>query len=174
MAAYDIRIIGDPVLRQKAHDVTDIDDALLRLADDMVETMYEAPGVGVAAPQVGVQKKLFVWDIGEGPNAMINPEIIESDGEWTFEEGCLSVPGLSWEIVRPKLVHVIGRDLDGNEVSYEADEFEARMFQHELDHLEGTLLVDRLDPDSRKEALATLRDLQITAEKQPSRGLRLR
>ena len=174
MAAYDIRIIGDPVLRQKAHDVTDIDDALLRLADDMVETMYEAPGVGVAAPQVGVQKKLFVWDIGEGPNAMINPEIIESDGEWTFEEGCLSVPGLSWEIVRPKLVHVIGRDLDGNEVSYEADEFEARMFQHELDHLEGKLLVDRLDPDTRKEALATLRDLQITAEKQPSRGLRLR
>ena len=174
MAAYDIRIIGDPVLRQKAHDVTDIDDALLRLADDMVETMYEAPGVGVAAPQVGVQKKLFVWDIGEGPNAMINPEIIESDGEWTFEEGCLSVPGLSWEIVRPKLVHVIGRDLDGNEVSYEADEFEARMFQHELDHLEGKLLVDRLDPDTRKEALATLRDLQITAEKKPSRGLRLR
>jgi len=174
MAAYDIRIIGDPVLRQQAHDVTDIDDALLRLVDDMIETMYEAPGVGVAAPQVGVQKKLFVWDIGEGPNAMINPEIIESDGEWTFEEGCLSVPGLSWDIVRPKMVHVIGRDLDGNEVSYEADEFEARMFQHELDHLAGTLLVDRLDPDTRKEALATLRDLQIGVEKKPSRGLRLR
>jgi len=175
MAAYDIRIIGDPVLRQRAHDVTDIDDSLLRLVDDMIETMYEAPGVGVAAPQVGVQKRLFVWDIGEGANAMINPEIIESDGEWTFEEGCLSVPGLSWEIVRPKLVHVIGRDLDGNEVSYEADEFEARMFQHELDHLEGTLLVDRLDPDTRREALATLRDLQIGAEPpKPSRGLRLR
>jgi len=174
MAAYDIRIIGDPVLRQKAHDVTDIDAALLRLVDDMIETMYEAPGVGVAAPQVGVQKKLFVWDIGEGPNAMINPEIVESDGEWTFEEGCLSVPGLSWDIVRPKLVHVIGRDLDGNEVSYEADEFEARMFQHELDHLDGTLLVDRLDPDTRKEALATLRDLQIGVEQKPSRGLRLR
>jgi len=175
MAAYDIRIIGDPVLRQKARDVTDIDGALVRLVDDMIETMYEAPGVGVAAPQVGVQKRLFVWDIGEGPNAMINPEIVESDGEWTFEEGCLSVPGLSWEIVRPKLVHVVGRDLDGNEVSYEADEFEARMFQHELDHLEGTLLVDRLDPETRKEALATLRDLQIGAEPaKPSRGLRLR
>jgi len=174
MAAYDIRIIGDPVLRQKARDVTDIDGALLRLVDDMIETMYEAPGVGVAAPQVGVQKRLFVWDIGEGAKAMINPEIIDSDGEWTFEEGCLSVPGLSWEIVRPKLVHVVGRDLDGNEVSYEADEFEARMFQHELDHLEGKLLVDRLDPDTRKEAMATLRDLQIGVEQKPSRGLRLR
>jgi len=174
MAAYDIRIIGDPVLRQKAREVTEIDDALLRLADDMIETMYEAPGVGVAAPQVGVQKKLFVWDIGEGPNAMINPEMVESDGEWTFEEGCLSIPGLSWDIVRPKLIHIVGRDLEGNEVSYEADEFEARMFQHELDHLEGILLVDRLDPDTRKEALTTLRDLQISVEQDRPSGLGLR
>jgi len=174
MAAYDIRIIGDPVLRQKARDVTEIDDALLRLVDDMIETMYEAPGVGVAAPQVGVQKKLFVWDIGEGANAMINPEMVDSDGEWTFEEGCLSVPGLSWDIVRPKLIHIVGRDLDGNEVSYEADEFEARMFQHELDHLEGILLVDRLDPDTRKEALATLRDLQVGVEQNRPSGLGLR
>ncbi len=174
MASYDIRIIGDPVLRQRARDVTEVDGALVRMVDDMIETMYEAPGIGVAAPQIGVQKKLFVWDLGDGPNAMINPELIESDGEWTFDEGCLSVPGLSWEIVRPKRIHIVGRDLDGNEVSYEADEFEARMFQHELDHLEGVLLVDRLDPDTRKEALATLRDLQIGVDRKRPGGLGLR
>ncbi len=175
MATYDIRIIGDPVLRQQARDVTDIDDALIRMVDDMIDTMYAAPGIGLAAPQIGVQKRLFVWDIGTGPNAMINPEMVESDGEWTFEEGCLSVPGLSWDIVRPKQVHVVGRDLEGNEVSFEADEFEARMFQHELDHLAGILLIERLDPDTRKEALATLRDLRIGADQDdsPSDGLRL-
>ena len=87
--------------------------ARVKLVDDMLETMY-APGIGLAAPQVGVDKRLFVWDIGDGPNAMVNPEIIEGDGEWVFEEGCLSVPGLSWEIVRPKKIHIVGRDLDGN------------------------------------------------------------
>lgn len=175
MAAYEIRIIGDPVLRQKARDVTDVDAALVRLVDDMLETMYAAPGLGLAAPQVGVQKRLFVWDLGDGPQAIVNPEIVESDGEWVFEEGCLSVPGLSWEIVRPKIVHVVGRDLDGNEMSFEADEIEARLFQHELDHLEGTLLIERLDDDDRKAALATIRDAQLRGFAAPSDddGLRL-
>ncbi|MEM7142997.1 MAG: peptide deformylase [Actinomycetota bacterium] len=170
MAAYDIRVIGDPVLRQKAKDVTEIDDALLRLVDDMLETMYAAPGIGLAAPQIGVDKRLFVWDIGTGPNAMINPEIVDSDGEWVFEEGCLSVPGLSWEIVRPKQIHIVGRDLEGNEVSFEADELESRMFQHEFDHLDGTLLIERLDDDTRKAALRTLRDLQIGRPEKPAGG----
>jgi len=161
MSGYDIRIIGDPVLRQRAREITDIDASVRRLVDDMLETMYEAPGIGLAAPQVGVQKRLFVWDIGEGPMAMVNPEIVESDGEWLFEEGCLSVPGLSWEIARPKTIHIVGRDLDGNELSYEADELEARMFLHEMDHLDGTLLIERLDDDTRKEALKTIRDLQL-------------
>jgi peptide deformylase len=161
MSGYDIRVIGDPVLRQTAREITDIDGSLVRLVDDMLETMYEAPGIGLAAPQVGVQKRLFVWDVGLGPEAIINPEIIESDGEWLFEEGCLSVPGLSWEILRPKTIHIIGRDLDGNEVSFEADELESRLFQHELDHLEGTLLIERLDEDTRKAALKTIRDLQM-------------
>lgn len=167
MSGYDIRIIGDPVLRQTAREITEIDGSLARLVDDMLETMYEAPGIGLAAPQVGVQKRLFVWDIGEGPEAMINPEIVESDGEWLFEEGCLSVPGLSWEIVRPKTIHIVGRDLDGNELSFEADELEARMFQHEMDHLDGTLLIERLDDDTRKEALKTIRDLQLGAAEKP-------
>ena len=163
MSGYDIRIIGDPVLRQRAREITEIDGSLARLVDDMLETMYEAPGIGLAAPQVGVQKRLFVWDIGEGPEAIVNPEIVESDGEWVFEEGCLSVPGLSWEIVRPKVVHIVGRDLDGNELSFEADELEARLFQHEMDHLDGTLLIERLDADTRKQALKTIRDLQLGA-----------
>ena len=167
MSGYDIRIIGDPVLRQTAREITEIDDSLVRLVDDMLETMYDAPGIGLAAPQVGVQKRLFVWDVGAGPEAIINPEIVESDGEWLFEEGCLSVPGLSWEIVRPKIVHIVGRDLDGNELSFEADELESRLFQHELDHLDGTLLIERLDDDTRKLALKTIRDLQFGAAEQP-------
>ena len=161
MAAYEIRIIGDPVLRRRAAEIDNIDDTLVRIVDRMVETMYEADGVGLAAPQVGVQKRLFVWDVGEGPRAMVNPRIVESDGEWTYDEGCLSVPGLSWEIVRPKRVHVVGRDLDGNDMSVEADEVEARLFQHELDHLDGTLLLERLDPADRRAALRTLREMGI-------------
>lgn len=157
MALYDIRVIGDPVLKKPARTVEEVDSALVRLAGGMVETMYEASGIGLAAPQVGVGKRLFVWDVGEGPHIIVNPEIVESDGEWTFEEGCLSIPGLSWEVVRPKQVHVVGRDLDGNEMSIEADELEARLFQHELDHLDGTLLIEHLDDDTRKAALRTLR-----------------
>ena len=161
VAPYDIRIIGDPVLRRRAADVADVDSTLVRIVEGMVETMYSADGVGLAAPQIGVQKRLFVWDLGDGPRTIVNPQIVESDGEWVYDEGCLSVPGLSWEIVRPKQVHVIGRDLDGNEVSVEADEIEARLFQHELDHLDGTLLIERLDEPTRKAALRTVRELGI-------------
>ena len=178
MAPYEIRVIGDPVLKQSAADVTEIDGNVARLVDDMVATMYAAPGVGLAAPQIGVQKRLFVWDIddGSGPHAIVNPEIVESDGEWTYQEGCLSVPGLSWEITRPNRVHVVGRDLDGNEVSYEASEFEGRMFQHELDHLNGVLLVERLDEDQARQAKRQVRDLMLGmgSAQQPSRGLSLR
>jgi peptide deformylase len=177
-APYEIRVIGDPVLKQRAADVTDIDGKLVRLVDDMVATMYDAPGVGLAAPQVGVQKRLFVWDLNDdtGWHAMVNPEIVESDGEWVYEEGCLSVPGLSWDIVRPNHVHVVGRDLEGNEVSYEASELTGRMFQHELDHLNGILLVERLDDDQAKDAKRQVRDLMLgfTSEPAPRRGLSLR
>ena len=157
-APYRIRVVGDPVLRQRAAEIADIDGRLAKLADDMLVTMYEAPGAGLAAPQVGVQKRLFVYDVGDGPGVIVNPEIRESRGEWEFEEGCLSVPGLSWQIVRPKEVHLVGYDLHGNEISLEADEFEARCFQHELDHLDGVLLLERLDDDTRKQALRTIRE----------------
>lgn len=156
-----IRLFGDPVLRQKAREITDIDSRLARLADEMLETMYAAPGLGLAAPQVGVQQRLFVYDVGEGPRTMVNPEIVETDGEWLYDEGCLSVPGLSWEILRPKRIHLVGRDLDGEEVSVEADELESRLFQHELDHLDGVLLVERLDEDQRREARRALRELTL-------------
>ena len=92
---------------------------------------------------------------------VINPRIEESDGEWVFEEGCLSVPGLSWEITRPKRIHMVGIDLDGNDVSLEVDELEARLFQHELDHLDGILLVDHLDDDQQRAARKTLREMTL-------------
>lgn len=159
MTTYSIRTYGDPVLRQRAADVAEIDGRLKTLADDMVVTMYEAPGVGLAAPQVGVQKRLFVYDLHDdkGPRTIVNPVVSEARGEWTYEEGCLSVPGLSWPIVRPKEIHLTGFDLEGNAISIDADEFEARVYQHELDHLDGVLLVDRLDSDLRKEAKRILR-----------------
>ena len=158
MSPFEIRTFGDPVLRRAATEVTDIDARLVRLTDDMLTTMYQAPGIGLAAPQVGVQKRLFVYDIGEGPQVLVNPEISESDGEWVYEEGCRSVPGLTFEIVRPKEVHLTGVDLDGNDVSIEADELLARLFQHELDHLDGVLLLEHLEPDEAARAKRALRE----------------
>jgi peptide deformylase len=169
MAGYTIRVFGDPVLKQRATEIEHVDGKLVRLAADMATTMYEAPGVGLAAPQVGVQKRLFVYDLqdGLGARTIVNPVITETSGEWGFEEGCPSVPGLSWEIVRPKVVHLTGYDLEGNEVSIEADEITARCFQHEMDHLDGILLLERLDADTRKKALRTIRELGIGANFDP-------
>jgi peptide deformylase len=166
MTTFAIRQYGDPVLRQATREIDQIDGVVAKLAEDMLETMYDAPGVGLAANQVGVQRRLFVYDVGDGPNVVINPRIVEASGEWTYEEGCLSVPGLSWPIVRPDSVHLVGRDLEGNELSIEADEFTGRVFQHELDHLDGILLVERLDDDQRREAKAFLhaRTLRLPVE----------
>ena len=155
--------MGDPVLRQEAKSIDNIDGRIVQMVDDMVPAMYQAEGIGLAAPQVGIQKRLFVYDIDEGPQTLVNPEIVDSDGEWTFEEGCLSVPGLSFEIIRPKEVHLVGRDLNGNEVSIEADELLARLFQHELDHLDGVLLLDHLERDERKAALRRWREIQSSS-----------
>jgi peptide deformylase len=175
--AFEIRVIGDPVLKQRAAEVSDVDGALVALVDRMFTTMYEAPGLGLAAPQVGVRKRLFVYDIDGEPKVLVNPEIVESSGEWAFEEGCLSVPDLAWEIVRPTQVHLRGYDLDGNEVDLEADELEARLFQHELDHLDGVLLVEHLTDEQRTEAKKALRDLMLQGRRLPADdaldGLRL-
>ena len=158
MADYQIRLFGDPVLTQRAAPVTDIDGGLARLVEDMLVTMHEARGLGLAAPQVGVQKRLFVYQMEERePLAIVNPTIVETRGEWEYEEGCLSIPGLYFPIVRPKEVHLTGWDIDGHEVSIEADELEARCFLHELDHLDGQLLLTKLDKSQRKEAMRELR-----------------
>jgi peptide deformylase len=154
---YTIRTFGDPVLKQRAKDVTEIDGDLVRVVDTMFETMYEARGVGLAAPQVGIQKRFFTYDVDEDPGVLINPEVVDGSGEWVYDEGCLSVPGLHFEIVRPNLVTVRGLDLDGNEVIVEADELMGRLLQHEIDHLDGVLLLDRLEPEVRREALRELR-----------------
>jgi len=161
MSAYAVRVYGDLVLRQVAREVEEVDGSLARLADDMVETMYDSEGAGLAAPQVGVQKRLFVYDVGEGPQAVVNPTLVEVAGEWYHDEGCLSIPGLRLGIVRPNQVHIHGYGLDGEEVSIEADEFLGRVFLHEIDHLDGVLMVERLEEDARKLALRVLRDRSL-------------
>lgn len=159
MAAYSIRLYGDPVLKQRAAPIDNIDGTVKALADAMLESMYEVHGLGLAAPQVGVQKRLFVYDLYDdtGPRVIVNPTITEASGEWTFDEGCLSIPGLYFPITRPKEVLLTGFDLNGNEIQIEADEILARAFQHELDHLDGTLMLEHLDKDQRKAALRELR-----------------
>ncbi|MHB8262503.1 MAG: peptide deformylase [Acidimicrobiales bacterium] len=166
MDSLAIRIYGDAVLRKRAAEVPDVDGNLVNLAEAMIHTMHEAPGVGLAAPQVGVSKRMFTYDVGDDSGVtgdkrqgvIINPVVEEARGEWSYEEGCLSVPGLSWQITRPMEIHLTGYDLDGNQVSIEADELFARVLLHELDHLDGVLLVDRLDGDQRKDALKALRE----------------
>ena len=158
MAAYRIRTFGDPVLKQRAEEVTEIDGRIARLAEEMHVSMKEAHGVGLAAPQIGVSRRLFVYEIGDsGPRTMINPVIVEADGEWEHEEGCLSVPGLYFQVTRAKRVLVRGYDLDGRPISAEGEEMEAKLFQHEVDHLDGRLLLELLDADQRKQAMGELR-----------------
>ena len=154
---YQIRTYGDPVLKTCAAEITNIDGKLVKLADEMLQVMYEAPGLGLAAPQIGVQKQLFVYDVDDSPQILINPKIIESSGEWVYDEGCLSIPGLSVEMLRPKLILVRGINLDGNTVEIEADELLARLFQHEIDHLQGVLMFERMTADQRKLAFAEYR-----------------
>jgi peptide deformylase len=158
MAIYPIRTFGDPVLRTGAADVSDDPKSLERLVDDMLETMYEAPGVGLAAPQIGISKRIFVADIGEGPFTMVNPEIVEVSGSWTYDEGCLSVPGYYWPIKRPGYAKARGFDVYGEPVEFEGDELMARVLQHEIDHLNGMLLIERLSRRERRQALRDIRE----------------
>lgn len=144
MAIREIRKEGDPVLRRVAKEVTKFTPELKKLARDMADTMYDADGVGLAAPQIGVSKRIWVIDVGDGLFAMVNPEITLQEGEQIGPEGCLSIPGYSYET--PRYEHVIckGFDLDGNEKVVEGNGLLARALQHETDHLNGILFVDRL------------------------------
>lgn len=173
--AYEIRTFGDPVLKTPAAAVTEIDGKVARLVDNMFETLSVSDtGIGLAAPQVGVQKQIFVWEVEEKRELVINPQIVESSGEWVYEEGCLSIPGLYVELVRPKEVLMRGLDLDGNEIEFEADELMGRLFQHELDHLNGVLMFDRMEPEQRKAALAEYRRILDEEAKAKPRRLRLK
>lgn len=161
MAVFPIRVFGDPVLNTPAQPVETFDDALRRLIDDLLETMYAAPGVGLAAPQIGISKRLFVYDVGEGPGHLINPELAAATGEWAFDEGCLSVPERFWPITRPGYARLEGVNVDGEPVVLEGEELMGRMLQHEFDHLNGMLLLERLGKRERKAALRELRDAAL-------------
>lgn len=159
VAPYEVRVFGDPVLKTPCRKVDEITDVTRSLAKDMLSTMYLAPGVGLAANQVGVSLRMFVYDDSEGKGArvIINPEIVETSGTFTYEEGCLSVPGQFFEIVRPDHVLLRGTDLNGNPIELETSGFEGRILQHEVDHLDGKLLLSRLTPEQKKQAMASLR-----------------
>lgn len=150
MALRNIRKYGDDILRKKCREVDEIDKRLLTLIEDMKETMEDADGVGLAAPQVGILKRLFVIDIGEGTLVFINPEIIETSGSQTDEEGCLSLPGELKEVVRPNYVKARALNEKGEEFEIEAEELLARAILHEYDHLNGTLFIDRVKDPSKK------------------------
>ena len=158
MAIFPIRTFGDPVLRTPAAEVTEIDADIARLVDDMIETMYEAPGVGLAAPQIGVSLRVVVFDAGDGASHLINPVLLETSGSFEFEEGCLSVPGHYWPIKRPAFARAKGLDLNGEEVEYAGEGLLGRVLQHETDHIEGHLLLDAMGRRARKQALKMLRE----------------
>ncbi len=172
MAIYPIRTFGDPVLRTSCVQVSDFDAKLATFVSDMIETMYAAPGVGLAAPQIGVARRIVVFDAGFGPKELINPVLVDAhetsevpplegydaDEWWEFDEGCLSVPGYFWPIGRPAFAWVKGLDLDGNEVEYAGDDLLGRVLQHEIDHLNGNLLIEHLDRPTKKQALRSLRN----------------
>lgn len=144
MALRKLRYEGDPILRKKSREVTKIDDRVKILIEDMLETMYKEEGVGLAAPQVGILKRIVVIDVGEGPIKMINPEIIYEEGEYIDVEGCLSIPGTSGKVKRPKKVKAKYIDLDGQEKIIEGEYLLARAICHEIDHLNGILYTDRV------------------------------
>ena len=146
MALRNIRKLGDDILRKKCRPVEEIDDRILTLLDDMADTMYDANGVGLAAPQVGILKRVVVIDIGEGLVELINPVILETSGSQTDDEGCLSVPGKYAPVERPNYVKAKAMDRDGNEFIIEGEELMARALCHEIDHLDGILYIDKALP----------------------------
>jgi peptide deformylase len=151
MALRTIREDGDPVLRKKARRINEITDRIITLRDDMIETMYEADGVGLAANQVGILRRIVVIDIGDGPITMINPEIFDEEGCQRAAEGCLSLPGVSGQVERPETLKVKFTDIDGTEKSLTAEGMLARAICHEVDHLDGILFTDRAEEETLKE-----------------------
>lgn len=151
MALRNVVKYGDPILKKKSRKVEVFDDKISTLIDDMFETMYHSDGVGLAAVQVGILKRIVVIDIGDGPIELVNPEITIAEGEQRAQEGCLSLPGRYETTVRPQHVQVKGQDRNGKWHVYTGDDLKARAFCHEIDHLDGVLFIDRLAKDEKKE-----------------------
>ncbi len=166
-----IRLLGDLVLREPSREVETFDGLLAKLYEDMLETMYRAPGVGLAAPQVGLSLRFFVFDPGDGsgPGAVANPMISEPGGSESEDEGCLSIPGLYFPTERATSVRVDGRDIRGNPITLRGTGLLARILQHETDHVNGMVFIDRLVGDVRKRAMATIRDRDLSAGSGPTR-----
>jgi peptide deformylase len=148
MSVREILKYPHPVLREKAKSVQKIDSTIKQVVDDMVATMRQESGLGLAANQIGILQRIFVYDDGTGLGVLINPKIVSAKGEQIGVEGCLSVPGLQGEVVRAEEVVVKGMDLNGKNLKVKADGLLARIFQHEIDHLDGILFIDRADPDT--------------------------
>lgn len=158
-ARRDIRVIGDPVLRERALEVTTFDRGLRKLAKRMIRIMHDAPGVGLAAPQIGVLQRLLVYDVDDDPRVLVNPQLDEfSEETEETDEGCLSVPGVTMPVSRPVSLRVRALDAAAEPLEFRAEGLEARVIQHEFDHLEGVLIVDRTSRSARTAALRELRD----------------
>ena len=152
----------DKRLREVARKVEAVTPEILRLIDDMAETMYAAPGVGLAANQVGIGRAFFVYDDREGHAGFVaNPELSEPQGQDTIEEGCLSIPGPYHETTRAVRVRLRGQDVNGDPVDIRAEGLLARIFQHETDHLRGMLYIDRLDDEGRRDVMRQLREFEV-------------
>jgi len=169
MSVLPIRLFPDEVLRVRCPEIETFDDALRRLVDDMVETMHAAPGVGLAAPQLGVEKRVMVVDlsVGEDPDQLhvfVNPRVVEEEGSVAEVEGCLSIPGISEKVDRPERVRVEAQDLAGERFELEAEDWLARAICHEADHLDGVLFVDRLRGLRREKVRRQLRKLAAEHE----------
>jgi peptide deformylase len=160
-AAAQIRVVGDPVLRERAHEVVGFDDDLRALSERMIGIMHDAPGIGLAATQLGIVRRVLVYDVEpeQGPVTLVNPEILAHGDELvTMDEGCLSVPGVNVPVEREASIHMRAQDLSGAVREFDAEELEARVIQHELDHLDGVLILDRTSRVERARALRELRD----------------
>jgi len=159
-----VRIYPDPILIKKAAPVQNMDEEIKRVVDHMARVMYANKGVGLAAPQVGISRQIIIVDIGEGLSALINPEIVEGEGESILEEGCLSLPNIEVPVKRKQKVLIRGWDVDSKEMTLELSEFQGRVYQHEIDHLKGILIIHHVSRLKRqllvKKMLTELKHLQ--------------
>jgi len=168
VSVRDIRLFGDPVLRTVAAPVVDFDKQLRQLVQDLTDTMLEAPGAGLAAPQIGVGLRVFTYNVEDVVGYLINPELTVTDETQTGDEGCLSIPGLTFDCTRAFGVVARGFDMHGEPVVIEGTEKLARCIQHETDHLDGILFVDRLDAETRKAALKAIREAEWNGLEPPT------